>query len=64
MYTSHLNCDPFGSREDFKMQALFALLRVVFGMKDVLWEGGLEREDSIGTHDVYAAEGPINPPKP
>jgi hypothetical protein len=47
------------------MQALFTLLRVVFGMKDMLWEGGLEQDaPSSGTQDVYASEGPLNPPKP
>ena len=46
------------------MQALFTLLRVVFGMRDAMWEGKLEQESTTGSQDVYAQDGPLNPPKP
>lgn len=48
------------------MQVLFLVWLVVAGMKDVLWEGGLEQDASVpsGTTEVVAAEGPVLPPKP
>lgn len=48
------------------MQVLFAMWLLLAGMKDVLWEGGLEANtaDATDTSEVFASEGPVNPPKP
>jgi len=49
------------------MQVLLVLWLLVMGMKDVTWDGGLDREapaPSSGTIDVVANEGPVPPPKP
>ena len=49
------------------MQVLFLAWFVVAGMRDILWDGGLERDDPAtavtpASPDVTAAEGPDNPP--
>jgi hypothetical protein len=48
------------------MQVLFVMWLLLAGMKDVLWEGGLEQETTApsDTSEVFASEGPLNPPKP
>lgn len=57
------------------MQVVFLVWVLVLGMKDILWDGGLEQApgapvaavpaDSIPAgSDVSAAEGPDSPPPP
>lgn len=48
------------------MQVLIALWLLVVGMKDVLWEGGLEADAGApgGAGEVVASEGPVGPPPP
>jgi hypothetical protein len=48
------------------MQVLFLMWLALAGMKDVLWEGGLEPAAAAAedTTTVDAAEGPVFPPKP
>lgn len=48
------------------MQVLFLMWLALAGMKDVLWDGGLEPAAAAqdDTTQVDAAEGPVIPPKP
>ena len=52
------------------MQVVFLVWVLVQGMKDVLWDGGLEQTPVAAASapadstDVLAAEGPDSPPPP
>jgi hypothetical protein len=53
------------------MQVVFLAWILVMGMKDVLWEGGLEQapvaapgSTEASSIDLVAAEGPDSPPPP
>lgn len=49
------------------MQVLFVMWLLLSGMKDVMWQGGLEEQQASvpsGTTEVVASEGPVGPPPP
>jgi len=49
------------------MQVLLVLWLALMGMKDVTWDGVLEKDASVPasqTEDVFASDGPLNPPPP
>jgi len=48
------------------MQVLLVLWLALMGMKDVTWDGVLEKDASVPaeTAEVVAPEGPFNPPPP
>lgn len=60
-----MNCG-FSAAGEGSMQVLFVMWLLLAGMKDVLWEGGLEQVPAAETNtsEVFASEGPVNPPKP